>query len=159
MMTQEPIAGRFWLLWALAFLGFPLGGLLANLIVGPVTTPLRAALAGAITGAVLGLVQWLVLRSKLPPGPGWVVATSLGMALGLALSAVLLGNGTRGHELLWRAALTGLSVGLAQTIVLLPVLPPTARWLSAFWVGVVSVGWVCGWFITRRAGVDLDLKW
>ena len=49
---------RFWLFWVLAFLSFPIAGLLANLV-GPVTTPVRGLLAGAIAGAALGLIQWL----------------------------------------------------------------------------------------------------
>jgi len=156
---QEPTIGRFWLFWALAFLGFPLGGLLATLIVGPVTTTTRAALSGTITGGVLGLVQWLALKSRLPLPLWWVLATSLGMAFGLALSTAFLGSDTRGHELLWRAALTGFSLGMAQWMVLQIALPASARSISALWVVVVGLGWVVGWFITRRAGIDLDLKW
>jgi hypothetical protein len=154
-LIQEPtISWRFGLFWALAFLGFPVGGLLANVIVGPITTPIRAALAGAITGAVLGLVQWLVLKSRLPLPITWLIATSVGMAIGLALSTVFLGSTTTGNELLWRAAITGFSIGLAQWLVLQRVLPQ-----SAIWIAVVGLGWVVGWFITRSAGIDLDLKW
>ena len=81
------------------------------------------------------------------------------MALGLTLSAALLGSETRGHELLWRAALTGLSIGLAQALVLHWLLPQATLWMSALWVGVVSLALVIAWSITRRAGIDMDLKW
>ena len=64
-------SGRFWALWAVAFLGFPIGGGLAYVLVGPITTPVQAALAGAITGAILGLVQWFVLRLRLPVPIWW----------------------------------------------------------------------------------------
>ena len=85
---------RFWLFWVLAFLSFPIAGLLANLV-GSVITPVRAILAGAIGGATLGLIQWLVLKSRLPLPPiGWVVATSVGMAVGLAIGTVMLGSET-----------------------------------------------------------------
>lgn len=144
---------RFWLFWTLAFLGFPIAGVLANLI-GPVTTPLQAVLAGAIGGAALGFVQWLVLRTRLPLPFWWIIATSVGMSVGLAIGTVFLGSETVGNELIWRAALTGGCIGLAQWIVFRPVLPQ-----SIMWVGVVGLSWVAGWFITRAIGVDLSFKW
>ncbi len=145
---------RFWIFWALAFLGFPLGGGLAYLIIGPITTTVQAVLAGAITGAILGGVQWLVLRTAIPLPIWWIVATSAGMALGLALSVAFFGSETSGNELLWRAAITGLSIGIAQWIVLRQVFPQ-----SAIWIAVVGLGWVLGWFIARSAGIDLSLNW
>jgi hypothetical protein len=129
---------RFWLFWVLAFLGFPIAGLLANLV-GAVTTPVRAILAGAIAGAVLGLVQWFVLKSRLSLSIWWVVATSVGMSIGLAISTALLGSETAGNELLWRAAITGLCVGIAQWIIFQQVLPQ-----SVVWVGVVGLSWAIG---------------
>jgi hypothetical protein len=154
MLQNLGASWLFWLFWALAFLGFPMGGLLSNIIIGPVTTPARALLAGAITGAIVGLVQWFVLQSRLPLPIWWVIATSVGMALGLGLSVALLGSETGGNELLWRAAITGLGIGLAQWIVLRPILPQ-----SAIWIAVIALGWVVGWFITRSAGIDLTFKW
>jgi hypothetical protein len=144
---------RFWLFWVLAFLSFPIAGLLGNLI-GAVTTPLRAILAGAITGATLGLVWWLILKSQMPLSIWWVVATSIGMAIGLAISTVLLGSETGGNELLWRAVITGLCIGIAQWIVLRQVLPG-----SIIWIGVMAIAWTIGWFVTRSAGIDLSFKW
>jgi hypothetical protein len=145
---------RFWAFWAVAFLGFPLGGALANVLIGPITTPVRAGLAGTITGAILGGVQWLVLRTTMPLPLWWVVATSAGMALGLALSVAFFGTETSGNELLWRAAITGLSIGIAQWLVLQQVLPH-----AALWIAVVGLGWVLGWFITRSVGIDLSFNW
>jgi hypothetical protein len=147
---------RFLLLWVLAFLSFPIAGLLALFVV-PVDTPVRALIAGAIAGAALGLVQWLILRSRLPSlSVGWVVATSLGMALGLAIGTAFLGSETRGHELLWRGGITGLCIGIAQGIIFQRVLPLTE---SVIWIGVVIPGWALGWYVTRAAGIDLSPKW
>ena len=155
-MKEFSIYWRFWLFWVLAFLSFPIAGLLANLV-GAVTTPVRGILAGAIAGATLGLVQWLVLRSRLPSlSIWWAVAMSVGMAVGLAISTVLLGSETAGNELLWRAAVTGLCIGIAQYIFLRQVLPLPQ---SVIWIGVVAVGWAVGWFVTRAAGIDLSFKW
>jgi hypothetical protein len=140
---------RFLLFWVLAFLSFPIAGLLANLM-GAVTDPVRALLAGA----TLGLVQWFVLKSRLSLPIWWAVAMSIGMAVGLAISAALLGSATGGNELLWRAAITGFCIGIAQWIVLRQVLPG-----SVIWIGVMVFGWTLGWFITRNAGIDLSYKW
>ena len=147
---------RFWLFWVLAFLSFPIAGVLAIFVV-PVTTPVRAFIAGAIAGAALGLIQWLILRSRLPSLPiWWIVATSVGMAAGLALGTAFLGSETGGNELLWRGAITGLCIGVAQWIILRQVLPLPQ---SIIWIGVVSLGWALGWFVTRAAGIDLSAKW
>jgi hypothetical protein len=147
---------RFLLFWVLACLGFPIAGLLANLA-SSVTTPARALLAGAIAGATLGLIQWLILRTRLPLLPiWWVVASSAGMALGLAISTVVFGSETAGSELLWRGAITGFCLGLAQFIVFRTFLP-LPQWI--IWVGVVSVGWALGWYVTRTVGIDLSPKW
>ena len=154
MVQKLATSWLFWLFWALAFLGFPMGGLLTTIIVGPVTTTARAALAGAITGAIVGLVQWFVLQSRLPLPIGWVIATSVGMSLGLGLGVALLGSEMSGNDLLWRAAMTGLCIGIAQWIVLRPILPQ-----SAIWIAVIALSWVVGWFITRNAGIDLNPKW
>lgn len=147
---------RFWLFWVLAFLSFPVAGLFANLV-GAVTTPVRAILAGAIAGATLGLIQWLVLKTRLPSLPiWWAAAMSIGMAVGLAIGTVFVGSETAGNELLWRAAITGLCIGIAQWIVLQRVLPLPQ---SVIWIGVLSLGWALGWFVTRAIGVDLSPKW
>jgi hypothetical protein len=147
---------RFWLFWVLAFLSFPIAGVLAIFVV-PVTTALRAVIAGAIAGAALGLIQWLVLKSRLPSlSIWWVAATSLGFAVGLAISTAFLGSETGGNELLWRGAITGLGIGIAQWIILRQVLPLPQ---SVIWIGVVALGWALGWFVTRAAGIDLSLKW
>jgi hypothetical protein len=145
---------RFWLFWGLAFLGFPIGGFLANVLVGAVTDPVRAGLAGALTGAVLGVAQWLVLKSRLPLPIWWVAATGAGMAVGLAIGTAWLGAETTGDALLWRAAATGVCLGIAQWLVLRPLVPQAALWIAA-----VGLGWVVGWSVTRGAGIDLSLRW
>lgn len=144
---------RFLLLWVLAFLSFPIAGLLANLM-GAVTTPGVAILAGLIAGGTLGLVQWLVLRSQLPLSRWWILATAAGMAIGLAIGTAFLGSDTAGGPLLWRAAITGLCIGIAQWLLLRQVLPQ-----SIVWIGVITLGWTVGWFVTRGAGIDLSYKW
>src|SRR5688572_19478683 len=155
-MKKSSTNWRFWLFWVLAFLSFPIAGVLAMFVV-PVTTPLRALIAGAIGGAALGLIQWLILKRRLPSlSIWWIAATGIGMAVGLALGTALLGSETAGNELLWRGALTGLCIGIAQWLILRQALPLPQ---SIIWIGVVSLGWALGWFVTRAAGIDLSLKW
>lgn len=155
-MKELSTTWRFWLFWVLAFFSFPIAGLLAVFVV-PVDTPVRALIAGAIAGAALGLIQWLVLKGRLPSlSIWWVAATSIGMAVGLAIGTAFLGSETAGNELLWRGAITGLFIGLAQWIILRQVLPLPQ---SVLWIGVVSLGWSLGWFVTRSAGIDLSQKW
>ena len=68
---DDPRTGtwRFFMWWMLAFLGFPLGGLLALVMVGSVDGVASGALGGALAGAVIGAAQWLVLRRYLRVGP------------------------------------------------------------------------------------------
>jgi uncharacterized membrane protein len=148
---------QFWLMWFIAFVGFPIGGTLAKLLVGPVSNPIAAALAGAITGAVLGVAQWLVLRQQSSVSILWILATSLGMALGLAISVTFLGSEVE-QNLLWRALVTGLLVGIAQALIIRFELSMTS-FQAIVWVLTIGVGFVMGWFITRSVGVDLSPKW
>jgi len=155
MQEQITISWRFWLFWGLAFLAFPIGGLPANVVVGPVTNMMRGLLAGAITGVVLGLIQWFVLKGAISLSMiGWVLATGAGMAVGLGLSVGALGSEMSGNNLLWRAVITGLFIGIAQWFILRNIFPQ-----SIIWVAVIALAWTAGWFITRSAGVDLSPKW
>jgi len=156
-MMQEQIttSWRFWLFWMLAFIAFPIGGLFATVMVGPVTTAIRAILAGAITGIVLGLIQWFVLKGSISLSMiGWILATGAGMAVGLGLSVGLLGSEMSDNNLLWRAAITGMCIGIAQWFLFRNIFPQ-----SVIWIAVIALGWAAGWFVTRSAGVDLSPKW
>jgi hypothetical protein len=155
VIQVNPAASRrLWLLWVLVFLAFPIGGWLANTIAGPTSSVVPAALAGLIVGAILGVGQWFLLKGQIPVSLNWVLATSLGAALGMAIGIGLLGSEMSGSGLLWRAGITGLTIGVAQWLVLRPVLPR-----SAVWVVVVVAGWVTAWLITRSAGIDFGPKW
>lgn len=144
----------FYVLWMVAFIGFPLGGIASQLLVGPVESPLRGAFAGLIAGVVIGLVQWLVLRQVIPLPVGWVLGAALGMAAGMATGIAFFGTSTEGNGLLLRALLTGLTIGVAQWLILRAQIPA-----SGWWVGVIAIGWAAGWFVTRAVGVDLTWQW
>ena len=59
-MNELSANRRFWLFWVLAFLSFPIAGVLAIFVV-PVTTPLRAVIAGAIAVPLSALFSGLFL--------------------------------------------------------------------------------------------------
>jgi hypothetical protein len=142
---------RFFLWWMLAFLGFPLGGLLALLVVGSVEGAVSGALGGALAGAVIGAAQWLVLRRYLRVGPEWILATALGVAIGDALGALLIGAGTRIGSLLITGLATGVAVGLLQWA----LLRGRVR-VANLWVPVVAAAWPVGWTVTWSIGVDVE---
>ena len=142
-LEQSIPTWRFWLLWFIAFTGFPIGGLLVKLLIGPINTLSSAAFGGIISGAILGLVQWLVLRGQFPLSIFWVIASSIGMALGLTVSTLLLGSDTDGSVLLWRALITGICVGIAQALTFRSSLSvPVVQ--TAIWTVTVALAWTLG---------------
>ncbi len=142
---------RFFVLWMLTFLGFPLGGTLALLVVGSVEGPVDGAVGGALAGAVLGAAQWLVLRGRLAVGPLWILATALALGLGDAAGAALTGAGTRIGDLLVTGLAAGIAVGLSQWTLL------RGRVRGAvLWPVVVAVAWPLGWTVTWAIGVDVE---
>ena len=144
--------GRFFLWWMIAFLGFPIGGLLAIVVVGSVEGAVSGALGGALAGAVIGAAQWSVLRRYLRVGPEWILATALGVALGDALGALLAGAGTEIGDLLITGLATGVAVGLLQWGLVL-----RGRLLVAsLWPLVVAIAWPIGWMVTWAAGIDVE---
>jgi hypothetical protein len=141
----------FFLWWMLAFLGFPLGGLLTLVLVGSVDGVASGALAGALAGAVIGAAQWLVLRRYLRVGPGWVLATALVVAIGDAVGALLIGAGTGIGALLITGLATGVAVGLLQWW----LLRGRVR-VAGLWPPVVAIAWPLGWTVTWAADVDVE---
>jgi hypothetical protein len=136
----------------LAFLGFPIGGLLAIMLVGPVDGAVSGALGGAIAGAVIGAAQWLALRGHLRVGPEWILATALGVAIGDALGALLTGAGTGIGALVVTGLATGVAVGLLQWGLILRGRLP----LASLWAPVVAVAWPVGWTVTWAFGIDVE---
>ncbi|MCC6614302.1 MAG: hypothetical protein IT320_12550 [Anaerolineae bacterium] len=152
-MTIQFNTGSY-LLWIVAFVGFPIGGTLAHLLLGPVDSVLKGALAGLVTGAVIGLAEWLVLRQIAPLDARWIVATALGMAIGLAAGIGLAGIETAVAPLLIRGAITGLAIGIAQGWLLRDLAP-----LAGLWIVVLAAAWPLAWTVTRAIGVDMTQQW
>ena len=72
---------------------------------------LAAVLVVALGGAVTGILQWLVLRSQVSRAGWWVLASTVGWALGvLVASTIPPGNNETGP--LWALAVTGAVLGV-----------------------------------------------
>jgi hypothetical protein len=146
-MTTHPA-----LRWLPTFLGFPLGGVLAELTVGRIDGPVPALIGGAVTGVVLGAVQSWGMGCTGRAARRWTIATGLGLSGGLALGAAAVGYGTSLGELVVQGAICGLAIGIAQAIVL--------RGRAAYlWAPALSALWALGWAISTSIGVDVDTQY
>jgi hypothetical protein len=128
--------------WPVAILvGFPIGGFIANLVVGAVDSVGVAVAGGLIAGAIIGAAQWLALRPLVPWQ--WLVATSVGMAVGLAAGTALVDYDTDRGDLVLMGAVTGLGVGASQMFVLAERVS-RAIW----WAALNPPAWAVAWLIT-----------
>jgi hypothetical protein len=136
----------------ISFLGFPLGGLAAWLVSGPVLDTTSAVTGGLLTGAFLGAVQAWALRADRRRLLTWIGATAVGMAVGLAAGASLVGFSTTLTDLAIQGAMTGAAVGLAQALVLWRRTGP----LALAWPGYLAATWAAGWTVTTLAGIGVQ---
>jgi hypothetical protein len=153
--AAEPLRRRdtfwgSWLIWTVGFLAFPIAGVAGRVIAGRVDDPLAALIAGLVTGAVVGAGQWLVSRGRLRP-VSWILATALGMGGGLLLGATVVGFRTSLVDVAVMAALTGLGLGVAQTVAL-----PTRTRRRWWWAVAMPFLWALGWVVTTVAGVPAE---
>ena len=139
-----------WLIWTAGFLAFPIAGVAGRLAAGRVDSPTTALVAGLITGAVIGAGQCLASRGRLRLVP-WVLATALGMGLGLLLGASTVGFRTSLADVAIMGALTGVVLGLAQTVAL-PA-QTRRRWC---WAVAMPPMWALGWTVTTLAGIPVE---
>jgi hypothetical protein len=148
--TTRPLFWRSWLIWMLGFLAFPIGGFAAIVIVGRIDSPRAAVIGGAITGLVVGAGQALASRGRLD-WRWWIPATTIGMAVGLLLGAAAVGYRSTLPDLVFMGALTGVPLGIAQTI----ALPRRAR-LRWVWAAAMPALWALGWTVTTVAGIAVS---
>ena len=86
--------------------GFPIGGYAAFLLVGPVDSLIPSLVGGLLTGAVLGALQaWAFGRAR-PSTGRWIIATALGLMVGLGVGAAVVGYQTTLSALLLQGAMT-----------------------------------------------------
>ncbi len=140
---------RPWWPWLLVALAFPVGGYAAHLIVGRVDSVAAAVAGGVIAGAAIGSAQWMLLRRR-GIGVRWVVATAVGLGVGLAAGAALVSYRTDISSLAVMGAVSGLAVGLAQGT----VLGGARRML--LWSAATAALWALGWAVTTAGGISVD---
>jgi hypothetical protein len=143
---------RSWLIWTLGFLVFPIAGLAGTGVGGRVDSPAAALIGGTVAGLVLGAGQALVSRRRLDPRR-WIPATALGMGLGLLLGASVVGYRTSLQDLAVMGALTGLPLGIAQTL----ALPGRTR-IRWAWAAAMPALWALGWAVTTLGGIGVDAQ-
>jgi hypothetical protein len=138
--------------WLVSFAGYPLGGYAAFLLTGRVDSLVPALAGGLLTGAALGAVQAWALGRTSPRPAAWVLATALGMAVGVATGAALVDYQTDLGSLILQGAVTGVLVGLAQATVLVPRLGRLALLWPVYLGGTFAIAWT----VTTSAGIDVD---
>jgi hypothetical protein len=135
---------RAWIIgWLVAFLGFPIGGFTASALIGHMDTAVDGVFGGAIAGALIGAAQFVALRQRLPLTWRWIAVTSIGLALGVGLSAALFGTATTPEAILLRAPLTGLLVGSAQWFGLRQFVQRAHVWIPA-----LALTYTAAWYLT-----------
>ena len=140
--------------WMPTFLGFPAGGFVAE-IVGRVDSPGPAVAGGAITGAILGFAQWLGMRHTGPSPFRWIIATTVGFAVGLGVGAAIVGYDTSTGALATQGAICGAVIGATHAAVLYRRL---GRIVWAWPVALAGL-WALGWTVTASAGIDVDAQY
>ena len=141
---------RPWLLWTVGFVSFPISGIIGSLVAGRVDSPFAAVIGGVATGAVIGLGQGLVSSRRLPL-VRWILATAVGMGLGLLLGATAVGFGTALSDLALMGAITGVFLGVAQAL----ALPGPVR-SRLVWAAAMPLLWALGWTVTTLVGIAVD---
>ena len=164
--TRHSFRGKDLAWWCLSFVGFPIGGLVAEAIVGPIDEVWSAVIAGAIAGAAIGAAQWFSLRQigldastsglfvRRNGALAWIGMTAAGLALGLGVGVAIFDYGTSVGDLAVLGAASGLGVGAAQWLILRDHIGAGVLWI----VGIAAL-WALGWTITTSIGVDVESKW
>jgi hypothetical protein len=138
--------------WMVTFIGFPLGGLVAEFVAGPVDSSRAALVGGLITGLFVGLAQWWGIGRGGPAVRQWIAATAIALMVGLGVGATAVGFSTSLQALVIQGAICGLAVGAAQAFVLRARLGrPALAWPPA-----LAVIWAIGWAVTTLFGVQVD---
>jgi len=132
--------------WILAWISFPLSGLVAWLALGPIVSPGFSLAAGILVGLGVGAAGAWALRVTIAP---WALASALGLGAGSLLGALVAPVLAPPLGGLVAAALAGAGIGLAQAT-LRPPLPRLA------WAGLVLVAWIGAWAVSLAVAIDAE---
>lgn len=145
------ILSRDYAKWLAVFLAYPIAGLLGRLIANPADGLAFAFIAAAVAGAILGLAQWLALDRHVHAAR-WVVATALGLGVAFAIVQAIGATSNAAAPVI--GAVTGVGVGLAQSVVRSDRMPS-----AAVWTLTMGVAWSIAWVVTTSIGVQADAGW
>ncbi len=178
MNTERAQVGwGFWLWWVLAStVGLAVGMVvrpLAFYVVGAwltwgggievvfalddvVAYEVAVVLSGALGGTSVGIAQWLVLRRRVARAGWWVLASSVGLAVGMVVGPDIIPDLSRAEptfvvgiaQVALRGVRDGASMGIAQWLVLRR---RVAR--GGWWVLASTVGLAVGVLFSVAAGV------
>ena len=152
--SQSPNWRRLLGRWGLSFLGYPLAGGVAFVLVGHVDNTSTALAGGLVTGLVLGAVQAWAMSADQTLARAWVIASALGLMVGLGIGATTVEFGTDLGDLALQGAITGAVLGLAQAAVLLRRVGP----LALAWPVYLAAAWATGWAVTTVSGIGVDAQ-
>ena len=142
---------RRWGRWLATFIGFPLAGVTARIVAGDIDSVRAALVGGLAAGAVLGAVQAVI--GGIDPGRRvrWIVATALGLAVGLTAGASVVDFATDTASLTVMGAIAGGFVGIAQAASV-----PMRALDRVLWATLTPALWAGGWLITAHVIVDTE---
>ena len=139
-MTQQMTQAErgFGLLWVVAnVVGWIVGFALCEALKAFVST---LFVDGLVIGTGIGLAQWLVLRRRLPRVGWWVVLSIIGFGVGIGVGEALVASVSSPLRDVLDGALIGVSVGVAQWLLLRLRVSGSELWLPAN-----VFGWAIGW--------------
>ena len=107
--------------------------------VGILLTPGNPFLGNLIGGLFVGVAQWFVLKDKLKESSWWILATALGSAIGGLTFAIIGVAAFSVLGFLVANIVGGISVGVAQWLILQRQLPRSNHWIL-----ISAVAWTIG---------------
>jgi len=111
VLQRSDFPPRKWVLFSAV--GGAVGGIVAitlgNIVGAAAGFQTALVIGGAVLGVSLGIGQWFILRQRISQAGWWVLASMVGMTIGLGLGRFL-------GEALYEAVLGSLGKGLAQIL-------------------------------------------
>ncbi|MEK6208175.1 MAG: hypothetical protein AABM32_11090 [Chloroflexota bacterium] len=137
--------------WLAVFLAYPIAGLLGRAIANPADSLVLAFITAAVAGAVLGLAQWIALGRHVS-ALRWIGATAVGLGVSFVIVQAIGATSSAAAPVI--GAVTGLGVGLAQSLVRSDRIPS-----AAVWIPTMGIAWSIAWVVTTSIGVQAEAGW
>jgi hypothetical protein len=139
--------------WMAVWAAVPVAGYIGWKVGGRVDGVGAAVVGGALTAAGLGAVQWWAADGALGRPAGWIGASAVGYAIGLATGAALVGYDTDLGALARMGFVSGAALGAAQGLVLAG---QGRRSLALPWALSMPVLFALGWSVASLTGIGVD---